>query len=200
MFDGRISFRRDENIPIVSLPYSLPTSAVYHHHLPSNTLSLSPVVSDVRHPPPLDGCSILQQPQETVTLHSPHPSAPLLPSTMTNVLPPPSKFTRDQLVRNLQVSSPPPPIFSCSISVDASRSSAPSRLHYRLSYPSHLPCPVRPPHLPPINGNCPPPPIQKSSRGLVPSLLGHSKSSPQKMASSGKNLLPRRSRIRSSPQ
>ena len=131
---------------------------------------------------------------------SPHTSAPLLSSTMTNVLPPPSKFTRDQLVRNLQVGSSLPLVFSCSTSVDAPRSSALSRLHYRLSYPSYLPCPVPPPHLPPINGNCPPLPIQKSSRGLVPFPPGHSKSSLQKMASSGKNPLPCRSRIRSSPQ
>jgi len=37
-------------------------------------------------------------------LHSPYTfNPPLLPSTMTDILPPPSKFTRDQLVRNLQV-------------------------------------------------------------------------------------------------
>lgn len=87
MFDGRISFRRDENIAIVSLPYSLPTSAVYHHHLPSNTLSFLPFVSDVRHPPSLDGSCFLQQSQETVTstllTHSIRP--PLPPSTLADI-------------------------------------------------------------------------------------------------------------------
>ena len=131
-------------------------------------------------------------------LHSPHTFIPpLLPSTMTDILPPPSKFTRDQLVRNLQVCRSVPLALP---PLNISRSSALSRLHSHLSYPSRLPCPVPPPHLPTINGNCPPPLIRKGSRDPVCFHPSHSKPSPQKMASSGRNSPLHRPLNRSNPQ
>ena len=99
-------------LPIVSLPYSLPTQ-------PSTTTislahTLSPLVRRERCPP-LIPRRLVHPPlsPRNGNPHSPHmPGPPFSPPTMADILLPPSKLTRDQLVRNLQVVHSVHPVLS----------------------------------------------------------------------------------------
>ena len=111
MFYNKIPINRCLTAGLASEEMRTSPLSVYHTVFPAHLSRLpppsppkhAPLASDVRHPPFLDGSSVLQQSQETVTSTLLAYSIPPSPSTLADIFFPPSKFTRDQLVRNLQV-------------------------------------------------------------------------------------------------